>query len=69
MDEGRKITFIDLTLKQDFIHVKEALEKHQEKNEMESHIRETALEEFRLQAEQWEAERRELQFIVQVFKK
>ncbi|KAM9083345.1 coiled-coil domain-containing protein 171 isoform 3-T4 [Megaptera novaeangliae] len=45
--------------------VQEALEKHQEKNEMESHIRETALEEFRLQAEQWEAERRELQFIVQ----
>lgn len=35
---------------------------------MESHIRETALEELRLQAEQWEAERRELQFIVQVFK-
>lgn len=68
MDKGRKITFIDLILKQDFIHVKEALEKHQqEKNEMESHIRETALEEFRLQAEQWEAERRELQFIVQVF--
>ena len=32
---------------------------------MESHIRETALEELRLQ---WEAERRELQFIVQVFK-
>lgn len=68
MDKGRKITFIDLILKQDFIHVKEALEKHQqEKNEMESHIRETALEEFRLQTEQWEAERRELQFIVQVF--
>lgn len=36
---------------------------------MESHIKETALEEFRLQAEQWEAERRELQFIVQVFLK
>ncbi|XP_044899779.1 coiled-coil domain-containing protein 171 isoform X5 [Felis catus] len=32
---------------------------------MECHIRETTLEEFRLQAEQWEAERRELQFIVQ----
>lgn len=49
--------------------MKEALEKHQQqKDEMESHIRETALEEFRLQAEQWEAERRELQFIVQVFK-
>ncbi|XP_036187099.1 coiled-coil domain-containing protein 171 [Myotis myotis] len=46
--------------------LQEALEKHQqEKNEMDSHIRETALEEFRLQAEQWEAERRELQFIVQ----
>ncbi|XP_073907893.1 coiled-coil domain-containing protein 171 isoform X4 [Castor canadensis] len=46
--------------------LQKALEKHQqEKNEMESHIRETALEEFRLQAEQWEAERRELQFIVQ----
>ncbi|KAI6054341.1 CCDC171 [Marmota monax] len=46
--------------------LQEALENHQqEKNEMESHIRETALEEFRLQAEQWEAERRELQFIVQ----
>nr|XP_025137278.1 coiled-coil domain-containing protein 171 isoform X9 [Bubalus bubalis] len=46
--------------------LQEALEKHQEeKNEMESHIRETALEELRLQAEQWEAERRELQFIVQ----
>ena len=45
------------------------MEKHQEeKNEMESHIRETTLEELRLQAEQWEAERRELQFIVQVFK-
>lgn len=68
MDEGRKIAFIDLILKQDFIYVKETLEKHQqEKNEMESHIRKTALEEFRLQAEQWEAERRELQFIVQVF--
>lgn len=60
--------FIDLIVKQDFIHIKEALEKHQqEKNEMESHSRETALEEFRLQAEQWDAERRELQFIVQVF--
>ncbi|XP_070933923.1 coiled-coil domain-containing protein 171 isoform X3 [Macaca nemestrina] len=46
--------------------LQEALEKHQqEKNEMESLIRETALEEFRLQEEQWEAERRELQFIVQ----
>ncbi|XP_042820291.1 coiled-coil domain-containing protein 171 isoform X4 [Panthera tigris] len=46
--------------------LQEALEKHQqEKNEMECHIRETTLEEFRLQAEQWEAERRELQFIVQ----
>ncbi|XP_077004241.1 coiled-coil domain-containing protein 171 isoform X6 [Tamandua tetradactyla] len=46
--------------------LQEALEKHQdEKNDMESHIRETAVEEFRLQAEQWEAERRELQFIVQ----
>ncbi|XP_022281150.1 coiled-coil domain-containing protein 171 isoform X2 [Canis lupus baileyi] len=46
--------------------LQEALEKHQqEKNEMESHSRETALEEFRLQAEQWDAERRELQFIVQ----
>ncbi|XP_044795773.2 coiled-coil domain-containing protein 171 isoform X11 [Bubalus bubalis] len=46
--------------------LQEALEKHQEeKNEMESHIRETALEELRLQAEQWEAERRELRFIVQ----
>uniref|UniRef100_H0WK79 Coiled-coil domain containing 171 n=1 Tax=Otolemur garnettii TaxID=30611 RepID=H0WK79_OTOGA len=46
--------------------LQEALEKHQqEKNEVESQIRETALEEFRLQAEQWEAERRELQFIVQ----
>nr|XP_048308969.1 coiled-coil domain-containing protein 171 isoform X1 [Myodes glareolus] len=46
--------------------LQEALEKHQqEKNEMESHIRETALEDFRLQAEQWEAERRELQLIVQ----
>uniref|UniRef100_G1SX09 Coiled-coil domain containing 171 n=1 Tax=Oryctolagus cuniculus TaxID=9986 RepID=G1SX09_RABIT len=46
--------------------LQEALEKHQqEKTEMESHIRETALEDFRLQAEQWEAERRELQFIVQ----
>ncbi|XP_069908524.1 coiled-coil domain-containing protein 171 isoform X3 [Oryctolagus cuniculus] len=64
--EGRKIIFIGLTVKQDFIHIKEALEKHQqEKTEMESHIRETALEDFRLQAEQWEAERRELQFIVQ----
>lgn len=62
-------TFIDLIVKQDFIHInQEALEKHQqEKNDMESHIRETALEEFRLQEEQWEAERRELQFIVQVF--
>lgn len=67
-DEGKKLTFADLIVKQDFIHIKEALEKHlQEKNEMDSHIRETALEEFRLQAEQWEAERRELQFIVQVF--
>ncbi|XP_047687004.1 coiled-coil domain-containing protein 171 isoform X1 [Prionailurus viverrinus] len=46
--------------------LQEALEKHQqEKNEMECHIRETTLEEFRLQAEQWDAERRELQFIVQ----
>ncbi|XP_069863794.1 coiled-coil domain-containing protein 171 isoform X3 [Dipodomys merriami] len=46
--------------------LQEALETHQqEKNDMESHIRETAVEEFRLQAEQWEAERRELQFIVQ----
>ncbi|XP_063505559.1 coiled-coil domain-containing protein 171 isoform X5 [Pongo pygmaeus] len=46
--------------------LQEVLEKHQqEKNEMESHIRETALEDFRLQEEQWEAERRELQFIVQ----
>lgn len=64
------MTFTDLIVKQDFIHIKEALEKHQqEKNEMECHIRETTLEEFRLQAEQWEAERRELQFIVQVFKK
>ncbi|XP_006881347.1 PREDICTED: coiled-coil domain-containing protein 171 [Elephantulus edwardii] len=46
--------------------LQDALEVHQqEKNELESHIRETALEEFRLQAEQWEAERRELQFIVQ----
>ncbi|KAG8521317.1 Coiled-coil domain-containing protein 171, partial [Galemys pyrenaicus] len=46
--------------------LQEVVESHQqEKNEMESHIRETALEEFRLQAEQWEAERRELQFIVQ----
>ncbi|XP_070336642.1 coiled-coil domain-containing protein 171 isoform X2 [Odocoileus virginianus] len=46
--------------------LQEALEKHQEeKEEMESHIRETTLEELRLQAEQWEAERRELQFIVQ----
>ncbi|KAM4876948.1 coiled-coil domain-containing protein 171 [Thomomys bottae] len=46
--------------------LQEALETHQqEKNDMESHIRETALEEYRLQAEQWEAERRELQFIVQ----
>ncbi|ELK29315.1 hypothetical protein MDA_GLEAN10017388 [Myotis davidii] len=46
--------------------LQEALEKHQqEKNDTDSHIRETALEEFRLQAEQWEAERRELQFIVQ----
>ncbi|XP_007952352.1 coiled-coil domain-containing protein 171 [Orycteropus afer afer] len=46
--------------------LQEALENHQqEKNEMEAQIRETALEEFRLQAEQWEAERRELQFIVQ----
>uniref|UniRef100_A0A8C5L499 Coiled-coil domain containing 171 n=1 Tax=Jaculus jaculus TaxID=51337 RepID=A0A8C5L499_JACJA len=49
--------------------LQEALEKHQqEKREVESHIRETALEEFRLQAEQWEAERRELQFIVQIEK-
>ncbi|XP_054583611.1 coiled-coil domain-containing protein 171 [Eptesicus fuscus] len=59
----------DLLLKEKSILEKtlqEALEKHlQEKNEMDSHIRETALEEFRLQAEQWEAERRELQFIVQ----
>ncbi|XP_012876199.1 PREDICTED: coiled-coil domain-containing protein 171 [Dipodomys ordii] len=46
--------------------LQEALETHQqEKNDMESQIRETAVEEFRLQAEQWEAERRELQFIVQ----
>ena len=29
---------------------------------------ETALGEFRLQTEEWEAERRELQLIVQVFK-
>ncbi|XP_036290005.1 coiled-coil domain-containing protein 171 isoform X1 [Pipistrellus kuhlii] len=59
----------DLLLKEKSILEKtlqEALEKHlQEKNEMDSQIRETALEEFRLQAEQWEAERRELQFIVQ----
>lgn len=34
---------------------------------MESLIRQTALEEFRLQAEKWETERRELQSIVQVF--
>ncbi|XP_072512024.1 coiled-coil domain-containing protein 171 isoform X2 [Notamacropus eugenii] len=48
------------------IVLKEALDQHQEqKDELESHIRETALEEFRLQAEQWEAERRELQFLVQ----
>ncbi|XP_006864542.1 PREDICTED: coiled-coil domain-containing protein 171-like [Chrysochloris asiatica] len=46
--------------------LQEALATHQqEKNEMESHVREAALEEFRLQAEQWEAERRELQLIVQ----
>uniref|UniRef100_A0A2K5N765 Coiled-coil domain containing 171 n=1 Tax=Cercocebus atys TaxID=9531 RepID=A0A2K5N765_CERAT len=46
--------------------LQEALEKHQqEKNEMESHIRETALEEFRFFFFLWEAERRELQFIVQ----
>uniref|UniRef100_A0A8C6QNZ9 Coiled-coil domain containing 171 n=1 Tax=Nannospalax galili TaxID=1026970 RepID=A0A8C6QNZ9_NANGA len=46
--------------------LQDALEKHQQaKSEMESHVRETTLEEFRLQAEQWEAERRELQFIVQ----
>ncbi|XP_049625267.1 coiled-coil domain-containing protein 171 isoform X1 [Suncus etruscus] len=46
--------------------LQDALENHQqEKNEMESFIRETALEEFRLQAEKWETERRELQSIVQ----
>ncbi|XP_031233633.1 coiled-coil domain-containing protein 171 [Mastomys coucha] len=46
--------------------LQEALEKHeQEKIEMESRVRETALDEFRLQEEQWEAERRELQLIVQ----
>uniref|UniRef100_A0A8C2VST5 Coiled-coil domain containing 171 n=1 Tax=Chinchilla lanigera TaxID=34839 RepID=A0A8C2VST5_CHILA len=46
--------------------LQEVLEKHQlEKSDLESHIRETALEELRLQAEQWDTERRELQFIVQ----
>ncbi|XP_010629253.1 coiled-coil domain-containing protein 171 isoform X7 [Fukomys damarensis] len=46
--------------------LQDVVEKHQlEKNKMESHIRETALEEFRLQAEQWDVERRELQFIIQ----
>ncbi|XP_023571622.1 coiled-coil domain-containing protein 171 [Octodon degus] len=46
--------------------LQDVLEKHQlEKTGMESRIRETALEEFRLQAEQWDVERRELQFIVQ----
>ncbi|XP_063144389.1 coiled-coil domain-containing protein 171 isoform X12 [Rattus norvegicus] len=46
--------------------LQEALEKHQqEKDEMEAHVKETALDDFRLQAEQWEAERRELQLIVQ----
>ncbi|XP_052032658.1 coiled-coil domain-containing protein 171 [Apodemus sylvaticus] len=46
--------------------LQEAREQHeQEKTEMESHVRETALDEFRLQAEQWEAERSELQLIVQ----
>lgn len=45
------------------------LENHQlEKSKMELHVRDTALEEFRLQAEQWDIERRELQLIVQVFK-
>uniref|UniRef100_A0A8C6HUV7 Coiled-coil domain containing 171 n=1 Tax=Mus spicilegus TaxID=10103 RepID=A0A8C6HUV7_MUSSI len=46
--------------------LQEILEKHeQEKTELESHVRETALGEFRLQTEEWEAERRELQLIVQ----
>ncbi|XP_075416059.1 coiled-coil domain-containing protein 171 [Tenrec ecaudatus] len=46
--------------------LQESLETHQQaKDVIESQVRETALEEFRLQAEQWEAERRELQFIVQ----
>lgn len=49
--------------------LQEILEKHeQEKTELESRVRETALGEFRLQTEEWEAERRELQLIVQVFK-
>ncbi|XP_004706599.1 coiled-coil domain-containing protein 171 [Echinops telfairi] len=46
--------------------LQESLETQQQaKDVIESQVRETALEEFRLQAEQWEAERRELQFIVQ----
>lgn len=49
------------------IYIKETLEcQKEQKNVIESEIIKVAEEEFRCQAEHWESERSELQFLLQV---